>query len=141
MFATHYTGTPGIYFFSLDASNLLAVAVARTFYHLPYHWAEMRLEQRTEREFAFYSRRRFARASGGLQGALSRAGTDAQAGGDASGTLEYFLMERSCLFTRNRDWAADRERICTMFRGRWKKRRRRLSRTTWRGDRDRTAGH
>ena len=48
-----YTGTPGIYCFSPDASNLLAIAVARMFFHLPYHWAEMRLEQRSEREFAF----------------------------------------------------------------------------------------
>jgi uncharacterized protein len=50
-----HTGTAGVYFFSLDASNLLAV-MARAFYHLPYHWAEMRLEQRSEREFSFYSR-------------------------------------------------------------------------------------
>jgi len=55
-----HTGTPGVYFFSLDASNLLAVAAARTFYHLPYHWAEMRLDERSEREFSFYSRRRLS---------------------------------------------------------------------------------
>ena len=30
------TRSRGVYFFSLDASNLLAVAVARTFYNLPY---------------------------------------------------------------------------------------------------------
>ena len=34
-----YTGTPGIYSFSLDSSNLFAVAIARAFYHLPSHWA------------------------------------------------------------------------------------------------------
>ncbi|MFP5207515.1 MAG: DUF2071 domain-containing protein, partial [Acidobacteriota bacterium] len=54
------SGTPGIYCFSLEASNLMAVGVARTFYHLPYHWAEMRFEQHSEREFAFYSRRRMS---------------------------------------------------------------------------------
>src|ERR1035437_8672939 len=43
------TGTPGVYFFSLDASNLLAVGVARSVFHLPYYWAEMRFEQRSER--------------------------------------------------------------------------------------------
>src|SRR5208282_4724920 len=53
------TGSTGVYFFSLDASNLLAVMAGRMFYQLPYHWAEMRLEQRTEREFTFASRRRF----------------------------------------------------------------------------------
>ena len=54
-----FTGTSGVYCFSLDASNLLAVAVARVYYHLPYYWSEMHLEQRSEREFGFYSRRRF----------------------------------------------------------------------------------
>src|SRR5208283_517072 len=48
------TGTPGVFCLSLDSSNLLAVAAGRAIYRLPYHWAEMRLEQRTEREFAFY---------------------------------------------------------------------------------------
>ena len=31
-----YQGKPGVYFFSLDASNLLAVWAARAVYHLPY---------------------------------------------------------------------------------------------------------
>lgn len=39
----HRTGTPGVYFFSLDGANLLAVAVARGFYHMPYYWAQMRI--------------------------------------------------------------------------------------------------
>ena len=60
MSATSIRERRALYFFSLDASNLLAVAVARAFYHLPYHWAEMRLEQRSEREFSFYSRRRLS---------------------------------------------------------------------------------
>ncbi len=55
------TGTPGIYCFSVDSSNLMAVVAAHVVYHLPYKLAEMRLEQRSEREFAFYSRRRFSR--------------------------------------------------------------------------------
>ncbi len=76
-----HTGTPGVYCFSLDASNLLAVAAARTFFHLPYHWAEMRLEQRSEREFSFYSRQAVFQPAGDLQGALPGAGAGAQAGG------------------------------------------------------------
>ena len=83
------TGTPGVVCLSLDASNLLAVAVGRAAYRLPYHWAEMRMEQRTEREYSFYSRRRFA-GRPDLQGALPRAGSVAAAGGERrglSGTL------------------------------------------------------
>ena len=93
------TGTAGVYFFSLDCSNLLAVGVARTIFHLPYHWADMRMEQRSEREFSFYSRRRFS-----SKGVLFRAryrglGPTRRLAESRIGTLEYFLMERCCLFS------------------------------------------
>ncbi len=35
---------PGVWFFSLDAANRIAVALARGTYHLPYHFAQMFLE-------------------------------------------------------------------------------------------------
>jgi len=38
-------GTSGIWFFSLDAARLGAVAVARSTYGLPYFWSEMDVEQ------------------------------------------------------------------------------------------------
>src|SRR5207253_7946885 len=41
----HLNGVPGVWFFSLDAANNLAVWGARTFYHLPYFKAEMNLKQ------------------------------------------------------------------------------------------------
>ena len=41
----HYQGVPGVWFFSLDAANALAVWGARTFYYLPYFNAQMELEQ------------------------------------------------------------------------------------------------
>lgn len=41
----HHDGVPGVWFFSLDAANSLAVWGARTFYHLPYFNAEMFLRQ------------------------------------------------------------------------------------------------
>ena len=36
-------GKPGVYFFSLDAANRLAVWVAKTFYHLPYMYADIKM--------------------------------------------------------------------------------------------------
>ncbi len=96
------TGTPGMYFFSLDATNLLAVALARTFFHLPYHWAEMRLDQRSEREFSFFSRRRFTSQPVIFSARYRGLGPTRKLAEGRSGTLEHFLMERSCLFTRNR---------------------------------------
>lgn len=37
-------GLPGVYFFSLDASNPIMVATARSFFHLPYFNARMKVE-------------------------------------------------------------------------------------------------
>jgi uncharacterized protein YqjF (DUF2071 family) len=95
------TGTPGVYFFSLDAANLLAVMVARSFFHLPYFWAQMSVKPRGEREFEFYSRRllsgkpvRFAARYRGL-------GPSRKLVQSRPGTIEYFLTERYCLFTRD----------------------------------------
>lgn len=36
-----YGGKPGVYFFSLDAANVLAVWAARKFFYLPYFYASM----------------------------------------------------------------------------------------------------
>jgi uncharacterized protein YqjF (DUF2071 family) len=95
------TGTPGVYFFSLDSSNVLAVAAARVFFHLPYHWAEMRLEHRSEREFSFYSRRHFSSTQVIFKARYRGLGPTRKLMEGRTGTLEYFLMERNCLFTRN----------------------------------------
>lgn len=96
------TGTPGMYFFSLEANNLLVVGLGRACYRLPYHWAEMSLEQRTEREFVFYSRRRFASRPVQFRARYRGLGPTSKLAECHSGTLEHFLMERSCLFTSNR---------------------------------------
>lgn len=42
-YVTDADGRAGIWFFSLDAARLGAVAVARTTYRLPYFWSAMRL--------------------------------------------------------------------------------------------------
>jgi uncharacterized protein len=97
-----FTGTPGIYCFSLDSSNLLAVAVAHAFYHLPYRLAEMHLEQRSEREFAFYSRRRFSRQAGDLQGALPGTGADAARRRRCRRDARVLLYGALCVFSTNR---------------------------------------
>lgn len=46
----------GVYFFSLDAGNPLAVAAARRWYKLPYHRARMQTHRRQE-EIEYWSRR------------------------------------------------------------------------------------
>jgi uncharacterized protein YqjF (DUF2071 family) len=96
------TGMPGIVCLSLDASNPVAAALGRAFYRLPYHWANMHLEERAEREFSFYSQRRFAPQPVIFKARYRGLGPSRRLAECKAGSLEYFLMERYCLFSRNR---------------------------------------
>jgi uncharacterized protein YqjF (DUF2071 family) len=84
---------PGVYFFSLDAGNPLAVAFARRFYDLPYFSAEMRAGAFGNGVF-YRSRRR--RGGAELEAHYEPSG---DAFRSAPGTLEHFLTERYCLYT------------------------------------------
>lgn len=89
-------GKPGVWFFSLDARNFLAVQIARSRFHLPYFRAHMRT--RDADGWIYYESRR---RHGGAPPAMLRAkyrpiGAPVRA---APGTLEHFLMERYCLYT------------------------------------------
>jgi uncharacterized protein len=97
-----YTATPGIYCFSVDSSNLLAVAVAHMVYHLPYCLAEMHLEPRSEREFAIYSRRRFSQREVIFKARYRGLGPTHKLADIRVGTLEYFMTERPCVYSTNR---------------------------------------
>ncbi len=97
-----FTGTVGIYSFSIDAGGLMVVAAARAIYHLPYHWAEMRMEQRSERGFAFFSRRRLAASPIIFNAHYRGLGPSSKLADPRPGSLEYFLSERSWLFSTNR---------------------------------------
>ena len=91
-------GKPGIYFLSLDASNRLAVRVARLLFHLPYHPAAMTLVPQ-DGWLRFRSRR--TRAGDRAELACSyRPSGPAQE--PRPGTLEHFLTERYCLYTVDR---------------------------------------
>jgi uncharacterized protein YqjF (DUF2071 family) len=97
------TGAQGVYCFSMDTGSLLAAAGARFLYHLPYYWAEMAIEKRSEREFAFFSRRRFSSRPAVFKARYRGLGPTRSSAGNRSGTLEYFFTERYCLFARNRN--------------------------------------
>lgn len=90
-------GRPGVWFFSLDAANRLAVAIARTFWHLPYHHARMTLAV-GDGELRHASERR---ANGALfRGTCRPHGEPRPA---TPGTLEHFLAERYLLYAQKRD--------------------------------------
>lgn len=95
------TGDQGIYCFSLDAGNPFTAAAARLIFHLPYHWSEMRLEQRSEREFSFYSRRRFSSRPIVFSVRYRGLGPTPKTAQIPAGSFEYFFTERYCLFASN----------------------------------------
>jgi uncharacterized protein YqjF (DUF2071 family) len=91
-------GRPGVYFFSLDAGNPLAVGAARTLAHLPYYSAAMQVDSPDKEGWVHYTSRRTS--SSGLPAEF--AGRYRPVGpprAPVEGTLEYFLTERYCLFT------------------------------------------
>jgi uncharacterized protein len=88
-------GKPGIYFFSLDAANPLAVLAARTLFSLPYHAAEMAVTA-GESWIDYRSRRK---AHGARAEFAGRYRPITAPGEPQPGTLEHFLTERYCLYT------------------------------------------
>jgi len=89
-------GRPGVYFFSLDASNPVAVGLARTLVHLPYFTADMKVEE--SGGWILYQSKR--RSSGAPPAEFeSRYRPEGPPEAPVDGTLEHFLTERYCLFT------------------------------------------
>lgn len=89
----HLNGqSPGVYFFSLDASSLLAVLVARATFKLPYYYARMAMIKKSQH--VRYELQRLSPSRAHLQlsyeigTALPRS---------EPGTLQHFLLERYLL--------------------------------------------
>jgi len=91
-------GEPGVFFFSLDAANSLAVSIARWHWRLPYHRARMDLDI-TGSRVRYGSVRRWPGPLPAHFGASYRIGTEL--GIAAPGTFEHFLAERYLLFTHD----------------------------------------
>ena len=87
-------GVAGVWFYSLDANQWLAVHTARTFFKLPYFYAKMDA-QKNDEQIDYTTRRRGADSALTShfryqpQGALRQA---------EPGSLEFFLVERYILF-------------------------------------------
>lgn len=89
----------GVWFFSLDAANPVAVAVARRFFHLPYFRARMSILERGG--VLFYQS---VRHHGGAPPAKFKARYRPVGNvfTSAPGSLEFWLTERYCLFAGDR---------------------------------------
>lgn len=92
-----YRDKPGVYFFSLDAGSRMAVWGARALYHLPYFYADMKVENVGD-AVEYDSSRLVAQAE--FRG---RYGPIAPVERCQPGSLEHWLTERYCLYTVHRD--------------------------------------
>lgn len=87
-------GKPGIWFFSLDAHNPLAVRLARATFHLPYFDAEMYCRGQDDGSIHYRSLRTHRRAAGArFAGSYRPTAAPVEAG-----DLERFLTARYCLY-------------------------------------------
>ena len=92
-------GKPGVWFVSLDAANPLAVWAARRLFHLPYFLADMTAKEEGAR-IRYSSHRRARGARVAFKGAYSPTSAVFES---KRGSIEHFLTERYCLYTRGRD--------------------------------------
>ncbi|WP_193214022.1 YqjF family protein [Luteolibacter marinus] len=98
-------GVPGVWFFSLDCNQPLAVELARRAFHLPYQHARMScrsLGSVTEYDCRRRSMDATARYRYGPVGPASEA---------APGTLEFFLAERYVLYSSGADGSLHEGRV------------------------------
>jgi uncharacterized protein YqjF (DUF2071 family) len=89
-------GVAGVWFYSLDANQWLAVKLARTFFKLPYFYARMEAKKDEATGDILYSSWRY-----GSEPALSshfRYRAQGQPAQAEPGSLEFFLVERYILF-------------------------------------------
>ena len=92
-------GRSGVWFFSLDAANRIAVRAARSFYGLPYYDAQMTV--RSERETVHYQSSRLEKtpAAAEFDASYRPVGPVYRS---ALGTIDRWLTDRYCLYAVDR---------------------------------------
>jgi uncharacterized protein len=98
-----YKGTPGVYFFTLEADELLSIAVARTAFHLTYQYSQFQVTT-TDDKVAFSAQRN--RVWNQATGQHNQPHLNVEYGPmpgssviDNPSPLERFLTERYCFFS------------------------------------------
>jgi uncharacterized protein YqjF (DUF2071 family) len=90
----HLDGIPGVWLFSLDASDAAAALVGRTFFHLPCHVARIAMERGNDTVRCAMLRKNQIPLGFSATWRVRHDQTHAE-----PGTLEFFLMERYCLYS------------------------------------------
>ncbi len=93
-------GKPGVWFFSLDAASRLAVRAARTFFHLAYYDARMRLEIDTSGWVCYQTHRTHRGAP--LADLIARYRPTGEPYTAEVGSLDSWLTDRYCLYSADR---------------------------------------
>lgn len=96
----HLDGVPGIWFFSLDASNPIAALGARSTFHLPYFHARVSFKRRN-RTLHFASRRTRPHTAPAEFEAVWTVGERLPP--SEPGSLRFFLTERYALYSARKD--------------------------------------
>jgi len=91
-----FQGKPGVWFFSLDATNLPFVLGARALHGIPYVWSSIRLEARGD-GFSMDSRRRDGQAD--FAARYHPTGPEFRAD---PGSFAHWATERYCLYATHR---------------------------------------
>ena len=86
-------GVPGVWFYSLDANQPLAVKIARRFFHLPYEHAAMESSRAKSGAIRYRSTR-----AGSAKPTVFEYAPGAELPAAAIGSLEFFLIERYRLY-------------------------------------------
>lgn len=90
----HYNGVPGVWFFSLDANSRAAVLGARTFFHLPYYNADIRMDGKYKLKYRL-KRLDEPAAAFKAEWTVGKALPKSQ-----PGSREFFLTERYMLYAQ-----------------------------------------
>lgn len=90
-------GVPGVWFYSLDANQWLAVKIARRFFHLPYEHAEMNSSPMSEGRIRYESLRLGTRAN--RAGCVFDYAPGPELPQPSPDSLEFFLVERYRLYS------------------------------------------
>jgi len=91
-----HAGVPGVWFYSLDANQRLAVAIARRFFHLPYEHATMKSSRTAQGVIRYHSQRHCSAADG--KECFFEYAPGAEVSAPAPKSLEFFLVERYRLY-------------------------------------------
>ena len=88
------SGRPGVWFYSLDCNQPVAVRLARALMHLPYEHASMDSEISANGSVDYHVQRKGENEDARFHYPVAREGRPAE-----PGTLEFFLIERYRLFS------------------------------------------